>query len=164
MSNWTHEQLKSLGYHRHPDGNYYPTPPPPRLLDSFPKHDPVIPLVEPSQTKTTRKNRVNLRIERVSTKLQDFDNFVGGTKPLTDQLRYSGLISDDDPESINAHYQQQKCKHKRDEKTIIEITYHPAAKPVTKLSCLQQTQRQAAPQTLPRSQAVDQLLNEDSSL
>lgn len=122
--NWTHEQLKSLGYHRHPDGNYYPSPPSPRLSNPVTKLDPVISLVKPSQTQTKSKNRITLRIERVSTKLQDFDNFVGGTKALTDQLRYAGIIPDDDPSSINAHYQQQKCKHKKDEKTIVEITYH----------------------------------------
>jgi hypothetical protein len=146
MSNWTHEQLLALNYHLHPDGNYYPTPPPPRVLDPIPKHDPILPLVKSSQTQTKGKKRVTLRIERVSTKLQDFDNFVGGTKPLTDQLRYSGLIHDDDPESINANYSQQRCKHKRDEKTIIEIIYHPE-KPLK--------QRQDAPQTLTSQQSVD---------
>ena len=123
--NWTHEQLKILGYHRHPDGNYYPDPPSPRLPNAKPQHDPVKPLVAPPQTQTKGKGRTTLVIERVSTKLQDFDNFVGGTKPLTDQLRYSGLIPDDDPESITAHYKQQKCKHKKDEKTIVQIIYHP---------------------------------------
>jgi hypothetical protein len=146
MSNWTHEQLLALNYHLHPDGNYYPAPPPPRVLDPKPQHDPLIPLVKPSQTQTKGKKRVTLRIERVSTKLQDFDNFVGGTKPLTDQLRYSGLIHDDDPESINANYSQQRCKHRADEKTIIEIIYHPE-KPVK--------QRQDAPQTLTSQQSVD---------
>jgi hypothetical protein len=143
MSNWTHEQLKSLGYHRHPDGNYYPAPPPPRVLDPVPKLDPLIPLVKTPQAQTKGKTRVTLHIQRISVKLQDYDNYVGGTKPLTDQLRYAGLISDDDPESISASYTQQKCKHLKDEKTIIEITYHPATRPVTKLSCLQQSQRQA---------------------
>ena len=123
--NWTHEQLKSLGYHRHPDGQYYPDPPSSRLSNPKPQHDPLIPLVKPPQTQTKGKGRTTLVIERVSTKLQDFDNFVGGTKPLTDQLRYSGLIPDDDPESITAHYKQQKCKHKKDEKTIVQIIYNP---------------------------------------
>ena len=123
--NWTHEQLEKLGYHRHPDGQYYPDPPSPRLPHTEPQHDPIIPLVKPPQTQTKGKGRTTLVIERVSTKLQDFDNFVGGTKPLTDQLRYSGLIPDDDPESITAHYKQQKCKHKKDEKTIVQIIYHP---------------------------------------
>jgi hypothetical protein len=121
--NWTHEQLLSLGYHLHPDGQYYPAPPPPRVLDSKPQHDPVKPLDQPSQTQKPSKTRVDLCITRVATKLQDFDNFVGGTKPLTDQLRYLHLIPDDDPASINASYNQQKCKHLKDEKTIIEITY-----------------------------------------
>lgn len=143
MSNWSHEQLTSLGYHRHPDGNYYPTPPPPRLPDPIPQHDPLIPLVKTPQTQTKGKTRINLRIERISVKLQDYDNFVGGTKPLTDQLRYSGLIPDDNPESISATYTQQKCRYKKDEKTIVTIIYH------------NDNNRQAAPQTLPRSQAVD---------
>ena len=147
MSNWTHEQLKSLGYFLHPDGNYYPHPPSGRLLDPITKHDPVLPLVKTPQAQTKGKTRVTLHIQRISTKLQDFDNYVGGTKPLTDQLRYAGLISDDDPESISANYTQQKCKHLKDEKTIVQITYHPATKPVTKLSCFQ-LQRQDAPQTL----------------
>jgi hypothetical protein len=121
---WSHEQLKKLGYHLHPDGNYYPHPPPPKLPHPIPQHNPVQPLVKPPQTQIPRKNRIDLCIERVSTKLQDFDNFVGGTKPLTDQLRYAGLIHDDDPESIQAKYTQQKCRHLKDEKTIISITYH----------------------------------------
>jgi len=127
--NWTHEQLSKLGYHLHPDGQYYPNPPSPRLSNTIPQHDPIQPLVKPSQTQTKRKNRVALRIERVATKLQDFDNFVGGTKPLTDQLRYLGIIPDDDPASIIAHYSQQKCKYKKDEKTIIQITYQPLTPP-----------------------------------
>lgn len=127
--NWTHDQLIKLGYHLHPDGAYYPNPPSPRLSNPVPQHNPIIPLVKPPQTQTKRKNRVALRIERVATKLQDFDNFVGGTKPLTDQLRYLGIIPDDDPASIIAHYSQQKCKHKKDEKTIIQITYQPLTPP-----------------------------------
>ena len=147
MSDWTHEQLKSLGYHRHPDGDYYPHPPTGKLPDPVPQHDPVEPLVKTPQTQTKGKTRVTLHIQRISVKLQDYDNYVGGTKPLTDQLRYAGLISDDDPESISASYTQQKCKHRKDEKTIVQITYHPQTKPVTKLSCLQ-LQRQAATQSL----------------
>jgi hypothetical protein len=96
-------------------------------------------LVKTPQAQTKSKTRINLRIERISTKLQDFDNFVGGTKPLTDQLRYSGLIPDDNPESIDAHYSQQKCKHLKDQKTIVTIIYHPEALPL---------QRQAATQSL----------------
>lgn len=135
MSDWTHDKLASLGYHRHPDGNYYTAPPPQRIPDPIPQHDPLIPLVKSPQTQTKGKTRTHLRIERVSTKLQDFDNFVGGTKPLTDQLRYAGLIPDDDPASIDASYHQQKCKHKKDEKTIVTIIYHD-------------NNRQTAPQSL----------------
>ena len=153
MSNWTHEQLKSLGYFLHPDGNYYPNPPTGRLPNPVTQHDPIEPLVKTPQAQTKGKARIDIHIQRVSTKLQDFDNFVGGTKCLTDQLRYSGLIHDDDPESISASYTQQKCKHLKDEKTIVQITYHPPTKPMTKSSCLQ-LQRQDAPQTL-TSQSSD---------
>lgn len=127
--NWTHEQLLALNYHLHPDGQYYPAPPPPRVLDSKPQLDPVKSLVPPPQTQTKGKTRVDICITRVSSKLQDFDNFVGGTKCLTDQLRYAGIIPDDDPASINASYNQQKCKHLKDEKTIVEITYRSTTPP-----------------------------------
>jgi hypothetical protein len=121
---WTHEELTKLGYILHKDGQYYPNNHPPKLPDPIPKHDPVVPLVKPPQTQNKGKRRIDLRIERVSTKLQDFDNFVGGTKPLTDQLRYLGVIPEDDPASISASYHQQRCKHRKDEKTIIHVTYH----------------------------------------
>jgi hypothetical protein len=126
---WTHEQLRKLGYHLHPDGNYYPDPPPQKLPDPIPQHNPIQPLVKPSQAQKKGKIRVGLRIERVATKLQDFDNFVGGTKPLTDQLREAGLISDDDPESIDARYSQQKCRHLKDEKTIVHLFYSIPSSP-----------------------------------
>lgn len=129
MSNWSHEQLKSLGYHLHQDGQYYPHPPPPQLPDPIPQHDPVEPLVPPTPTQKKSKIRTFLRIERVSTKLQDVDNFVGGTKCLTDQLKEAGLIHDDDPASIDASYHQQKCKHRKDEKMIVQITYQPLQAP-----------------------------------
>jgi len=125
MPNWTHEQLTSLGYHLHLDGSYHPNPPPKPISNPITKHDPVKPLVKPSQAQTKGKNRIDLCFERVSTKLQDFDNYVGGTKPLTDQLRYSGILPDDDPSTINATFTQTKCKKRIDEKTIIKITFHP---------------------------------------
>lgn len=129
MSNWTHEQLTSLGYHRHPDGSYHPHPPSPRLPDPVPQHDPVLPLDPPPQAQSQGQIRTHLRIERISTKLQDVDNFIGGTKPLTDQLRYLGLIPDDDPASITASYHQQKCNKKSAEETIVQITYQSVLPP-----------------------------------
>lgn len=122
---WTHEQLRKLNYHRHPDGNYYPHPPPQELPDPVPQHNPLIPLVKSPQTQKTCCHRIGIVIERCSTKIQDFDNFVGGTKPLTDQLRYAGLIPDDNPASITAKYNQQKCNRIASEKITIQITYTP---------------------------------------
>lgn len=124
MQNWTHEQLKSLGYHLHPDGQYYPQPPASKLSYPITQLNPLKPLVKTKRPQKKSKRRITVCIERVATRLQDTDNFIGGTKPLMDQLRYLKLIPDDDPESITAHYQQQKCSRKIDEKTIVRITYH----------------------------------------
>ena len=129
---WTHEQLKKLNYHRHPDGNYYPHPPPQKLPDPVPQHNPVLPLVKSPQAQKTSRYRISLLIERCSTRLQDFDNFVGGTKTLTDQLRYAGIIPDDDPASITAKYNQQKCCRIESEKVTIQITYTPIKEKIEK--------------------------------
>ncbi len=128
---WSHEQLTKLGYHLHADGQYHPHPPPPRLLDPVPQCDPLQPLVPSSQTQKTSSFSITLRINRTATKLQDFDNFVGGTKPLTDQLRYAGILPDDDPASITSEFIQSKCKHKHEEGTTVQIVFTPKTKSQT---------------------------------
>ena len=131
---WTHEQLTKLNYHRHSDGNYYPHPPSQKLPDPITQHDPLKPLVKSPQAQKTSSYRISLLIERCSTKLQDFDNFVGGTKPLTDQLRYAGIIPDDNPASITAKYNQQKCNRSASEKVTIQITYTPIKEKIENLA------------------------------
>jgi hypothetical protein len=49
------------------------------------------------------------------------DNFAGGCKPLIDQLRYAKLIANDDPESIELQFVQEKVKTRLEEETIIDI-------------------------------------------
>jgi len=119
--NWTHEQLRQLGYRQNPDGSFShtttaglphakPQPAPRPALDSPPKGE------------GSRPPRTRLRIERKSIRLLDADNFAGGCKPLIDQLRYAKLIADDDPETIEILFVQSKVKTKKEEMTHIEIT------------------------------------------
>jgi hypothetical protein len=119
--NWTHEQLRQLGYRQNADGSFShsstsgiphakPQPAPRPALDDPPKRE------------DSRPPRTRVRIERKSLRLLDADNFAGGCKPLIDQLRYANLIADDDPETIEILFQQVKVKTKKEEMTTIEIT------------------------------------------
>ena len=116
--NWTHEQLRQLGYRQNPDGSYShtstlphakPKPTPRSALDGFAKRE------------ETRQSRITLCITRHATKLLDADNFAGGCKPLIDQLRYAKLIEDDDPETVEILFRQVKVAHKKEERTEVTI-------------------------------------------
>jgi hypothetical protein len=119
--NWTHEQLRQLGYTESSPGVFthsstagiphaQPQPAPRPALDDPPKGE------------SPRPPRTRLCIERKSVRLLDADNFAGGCKPLIDQLRYAKLIPDDDPESVEILFVQSKVKTKKEEMTHIEIT------------------------------------------
>ena len=118
--NWTHEQLKALGYRQNPDGSYSHTStsgiPHPK-----PQPNPRKALVNPREGKDQSKNRVTLVITRSAVSLLDADNFAGGCKPLIDQLRYAKLIADDDPETVEILFRQTKVKTKAEERTEVEI-------------------------------------------
>ena len=118
--NWTHEQLRQLGYRQNPDGSYSHTStsgiPHPK-----PQPNPRLPLVNPREGKDQSKNRVTLVITRSAVSLLDADNFAGGCKPLIDQLRYAKLIEDDDPETVEILFRQTKVKTKAEERTEVEI-------------------------------------------
>ena len=119
--NWTHEQLKALGYRQNPDGSYSHTStsgiPHPK-----PQPAPRTTLVNPREGKDQSKNRVTLVITRSAVSLLDADNFAGGCKPLIDQLRYAKLIADDDPETVEILFRQIKVKTKAEEMTKVEIS------------------------------------------
>lgn len=56
-------------------------------------------------------------------RLMDYDNLVGGAKPVLDALKVLGMVKDDSPKWIKVDYQQKKYnKHA----TRIEITYGDA--------------------------------------
>ena len=118
--NWTHEQLRNLGYRQNPDGSYSHTStsgiPHPK-----PQPAPRKALVNPREGEDPRKNRVTLVITRSAVSLLDADNFAGGCKPLIDQLRYAKLIEDDDPETVEILFRQTKVKTKAEERTEVEI-------------------------------------------
>ena len=116
--NWTHEQLRQLGYRQNPDGSFSHTSTLPHA-----KPQPVArPALDgPARREETRQNRITLCITRHATKLLDADNFAGGCKPLIDQLRYAKLIPDDDPETVEILFRQTKVKTKAEERTEVEI-------------------------------------------
>lgn len=78
-------------------------------------------LVGLPEAKAGNRQRHRVRIERRSVAPIDADNFAGGCKALIDCLRQSGIIEDDDPESLEVTFAQVRVRHKRDEGTLIEI-------------------------------------------
>jgi hypothetical protein len=118
--NWTHEQLRQLGYRQNPDGSFSHTS---TAGISHPKPQPAPrpTLVGNPKGESECKNRTTLCITRRAVSLLDADNFAGGCKPLIDQLRYAKLITDDDPGSVEILFRQVKVKTKAEEMTQIEI-------------------------------------------
>ncbi len=77
------------------------------LHDTQPKrrHRPA--LVGVDKGKTQGQGCFEVRITRYGGRLLDEDNFHGGCKALIDELRYAGLIPDDNPASISLRYEQR---------------------------------------------------------
>ncbi len=119
--NWTHEQLRQLGYRQNPDGSFSHSSTA-RLPHAKSQPAPRAALDDPPKGESPRQDRTTLVITRRSCSLLDADNFAGGCKPLIDQLRYAKLIPDDDPESVEILFRQTKVKTKKEEMTHIEIT------------------------------------------
>jgi hypothetical protein len=119
--NWTHEQLRQLGYTESSPGVFSHSSTA-RLPHSKSQPAPRAALDDPPKGESPRQDRTTLVITRRSCSLLDADNFAGGCKPLIDQLRYAKLIEDDDPETIEILFRQTKVKTKKEEMTHIEIT------------------------------------------
>jgi hypothetical protein len=123
----TFDDLRKLGYHQLPDGSYS------RPTAAAPANNPHgIPhtvsqstlgqtLVTPTQRKEKGRSRAIVCITRRSCNVLDLDNFAGGCKPLIDQLRYAKLIPNDDPQSVELQFVQEKVKTRLEEETIIDI-------------------------------------------
>jgi hypothetical protein len=70
------------------------------------------------------QERVVIRFVRCARRLLDDDNrCYRGTKALTDGLRYSGLIQNDDPASVQIAVSQARVALKIQEGTRIEILF-----------------------------------------
>jgi hypothetical protein len=54
----------------------------------------------------------------------DPDNFAGSVKDLLDGLRHAQIIHGDEPWQIEFRTTQEKVKHYKDEKTVIEVITH----------------------------------------
>jgi hypothetical protein len=115
---FTQDDLEKLGYRKQPDGSFARpvathragSPVATRLPDPKPQ-----PLARPAldrarQGQACRPPGVTIRITRRASRLLDADNFAGGCKPIIDQLRYAGLIADDDPETVEIVFRQEKCR------------------------------------------------------
>ena len=122
---FTHEQLKQMGYSLQPDGTYSKqdtfSTHTERVSNAKPKHNPKQALEPLPQAKERSRERSFVRITRYSCRPLDIDNFAGGCKPLIDQLRYAGIIRDDNPEAIQVEFLQFKVAHKAQERTEVEI-------------------------------------------
>lgn len=119
--NFTHEILRQMGYKVDANGNYSRTETnTPRVSDPKPK--PVVRKTLPNTDKAQKgsKERIVLRITRYATRLLDEDN-LAGAKLLVDQLRYAGIIPNDDPQCLKIILDQIKVKHKTEERTEVEI-------------------------------------------
>ena len=118
----THDDLKQLGYRQQPDGSWSRAAAgAARVSHAVAQRDAGKALEQAAPAQGRGQGRVVVCITRRSSRLLDADNFAGGTKPLGDQLRYAGLIADDDPATIEAVFRQEKCK-KGQEMTIVEIS------------------------------------------
>jgi hypothetical protein len=123
----TFDDLRKLGYSELPDGSYsrpttaaHPHNSAP-LPNSISQPTPRETLELPPQRKEKGRTRAIVCITRKSCHVLDLDNFAGGCKPLIDQLRYAKLIPNDDPESIELQFVQEKVKTRLEEETIIDI-------------------------------------------
>jgi hypothetical protein len=132
----TFDDLRKLGYIQLPDGSYSkapavsPTHNSPALPNSIAQPTARETLVSPPQRKEKGRARIIVCITRRSCHVLDLDNFAGGCKPLIDQLRYAKLIPDDDPQSIELQFVQEKVKTRLEEETIIDIR-NPSSYPQT---------------------------------
>ena len=124
--NWTHEQLKSLGYSQNPDGSFARTESvAPGIPHAVAQPNPRPALDDPLEGETPDQPRFGLRITRIACHPLDADNFAGGCKFLIDAIRRRGLIPDDDPQSVEISFRQVKAKTKTEEGMSIRILYTP---------------------------------------
>lgn len=65
--------------------------------------------------------RGQVTIERYGRRELDYDNFVGGCKPLIDGLVAEGILTDDSPEHVSVTYLQHRAVDGK-EQTVVTVT------------------------------------------
>lgn len=119
--NFTHEILQKMGYKVDANGNYSRIETnTPRVSNPKPKPVTRKTLQDTDKAQKGSKERIVLRITRYATRLLDEDN-LAGAKLLVDQLRYAGIIPNDDPQCLKIILDQIKVKYKTEERTEVEI-------------------------------------------
>jgi hypothetical protein len=123
---FTKQDLERLGYRLQPDGSYArpeaaDCSTPKRLSHTQPKCPIRQTLGSTAQGEAACRASLIVRVTRKACSLLDADNFAGGCKPLIDQLRYQGLIPNDDPGSIDLVFRQEKVNARAAQGTIVEI-------------------------------------------
>ena len=93
----------------------------PRISNPEPKQDSRLPLDNSTSNEAGSAKRVEVRITRRSIKLLDADNLAGGCKHLIDAMRKEKLIVNDDPETIDLIFKQERVKTKKEQGMIVEI-------------------------------------------
>jgi hypothetical protein len=79
------------------------------------------PVGDPAK-KTGGAKRIKVVVCRRGSRLIDCDNLAGGCKAIIDALRYEGLLADDNPESVDLEFRQEKVK-RGDMGTEITLTF-----------------------------------------
>jgi hypothetical protein len=75
------------------------------------------------QSQEESGKRIIVRIVKCSLRLSDRTNLYAGYKLLEDQLRYSGLIPNDDPDTIDIQITQIRVSKRKETGTYIQIIY-----------------------------------------
>lgn len=81
------------------------------------------PLERAVDGKEKGNDRIGLSYVLYRVRLLDPDALDGATKVCTDCLQQIGLISGDGPNDITLDVTQEKVSHRKDQKTILKITY-----------------------------------------
>lgn len=95
----------------------------PRIPNSEPEQPVREALVNVNETSADGPRRAVVSFTLYRTRLLDYDNAAGSIKAICDALRYCGAIEDDSPDKIQVNISQKKVSHRKDEGTLIEVTY-----------------------------------------
>lgn len=123
-----HEQLsvslRSKGLIKNESGEWVKTKfMAPRISDPKPEpnlHGTLVNEVSPLKNSS---RRINIVFTLVRTRILDWDNAAGSCKTLCDALKKCRAIPDDSPSHIEVTVKQKKVPHRKEEGTLIEVTY-----------------------------------------